>query len=168
MRKEFNNEQNRNYHIDRKKPTEIYKYLIWNKSIHKSGLIKDLITIPILVGGIVVGFTPAIPLLIFELISAGINFQCINIQNYNLSKYKLVEESLKKKEAKRIKQDIEEFNEAAKVIHKTMEEKEEIPSFEDIINNIHTKEELEQLKRLLEKEYIERSRQKSKKEEIKK
>ena len=41
MRKELIEEKNRNYHIDNNRPTEIKKYLLWNKQVHKTGLIKD-------------------------------------------------------------------------------------------------------------------------------
>ena len=149
MRKEFNQEKNRNYHIDNRKPTEIIKYLNWNKDIHKKGLIKDTIVIPFLVAGSITQIPGALPLLIIELISAGINFECINIQDYNICRYKIAEETLKKKEEKRLEKNIEEYSEAASVIHKTFTKKADVPTIDEIVDNIENKKQLEQLKKLV-------------------
>lgn len=156
MRKEFNQEKNRNYHIDSKKPTEIIKYLNWNKKVHKHGLIKDAVVIPFLVAGTVTGIPGALPLLILELISAGINFECINIQNYNICRYKLAEDILKRKEEKRVNKNIEEYGEAATVVHKAISKKTDLPSVDDIIDNIDNKNQLDQLKKLVEEARKER------------
>ena len=152
MRKEFYQEKNRNYHMDPKKPTEIYQYLEWNKEIHKRGIIKDAILIPILIGGAAFSVPGAIPLLIAEIVSAGINFECINIQNYNICRYKIMKEALKKREEQSIQKRITEYGEAAEVIHKTMEKTEDLPSIDDIIHNIQNKEQLRQLREMLIKE----------------
>lgn len=149
MRKEIAREQNRNYHMDQNKPTEFIQYLNWNKDIHKRGLKKDAITIPIL--GIVAlcGFTPAIPLLIAEVGSAFINFQCINIQNYNIYRFKESEDILKKMETKRQERNIKNYSQGAKVIEKSLNETKEIPSMDDIINNIENKEQLVELRNMV-------------------
>ena len=166
MRKEFYQEQNRNYHIDSKKPTEIIKYLKWNKSVHEKGLIKDAITIPLLVVGTVTSIPGALPLLVVEIISTGINFECVNIQNYNICRYKLSEEVLKKKEEKRLERNIEEYKEAANVIHKTFNKKEDVPTIEEIIENISNKNQLEQLKKIIEEEQRKRSSKEIPKQKI--
>ena len=152
MRKEFNQEKNRNYHMDSNKPTDIYKYLEWNKDVHKKGLIKDAILIPILTAGTITAIPGALPLLIAELISAGINFECINIQNYNICRYKLAEDIIKRKEEKRINKNIEEYQDAAEVISKTITKKEDLPTMNEIIDNIENRNQLEQLKKLIERE----------------
>lgn len=149
MRKEFYEEKNRNYHMNPKRPTEIRGYLEWNKRVHKNGLIKDSIVITILIGLSISGFTPAIPLLISELMSLGINIQCINIQNYNLCRYKIMEDGLKRREESSLQKSVEEYGEVAEVIHKTIEKEEDLPTIDDIIDNIKTKEQLDQLKLLL-------------------
>ena len=79
MRKELIEEKNRNYHINQNKPTEIIKYLNWNKQIHQRGLIKDGVLIVLLIGGIILQIPGTKLLLVAELLSAGINFECINI-----------------------------------------------------------------------------------------
>ena len=38
MRKEFHREQNRNYHMDLDRPTEMLAYLEYNKRVHMNGL----------------------------------------------------------------------------------------------------------------------------------
>lgn len=149
MRKEFIYEKNRNYHIDRNKPTEIYKYLLWNKSVHKNGLIKDGILIAITSILIACGMMWTIPILIAEIISAGINFECVNIQNYNICKYKIVEEKLKKREAKKIDKNIDDYNEVSEIIDKSLEKSENIPSISEIIEQIDSIEKLNKLREML-------------------
>ena len=148
-RKELNQEKNRNYHIDSKKPTEIYKYLEWNKNIHKKGLIKNSIILPLSIAGTIAGIPFALPIMIYELLSAFINFECINIQNYNMCRYKKVQSSLQKREEKQIQENIETYGEAAEVIHKSLSETRNLPSFEEIIANIKTPEQARQMKELL-------------------
>lgn len=161
MRKEFNEEKNRNYHMDKNNPTEIYKYLEWNKDVHKRGIIKNAILIPVIITGMALGAVILTPFLIAELISAGINFECINIQDYNICRYKLMEDRLKKQEESKKKKNIEEFGEAADVIYKTIETKEELPTMTEIIENAN-KEQLDQLRKLLLKEQKERNQEKAK------
>ena len=160
IRKEFNQEKNRNYHMDSKNPTEIYKYLEWNKGVHKRGLIKNAILTPLFLGGSIIGIPGALPLLVIELISAGVNFECINIQNYNICRYKIIEESLIKKQQRQEHRDIEEYGEAAEVIYQTVKQKEELPSLEEIIANAKSKKQLLQLRELIKKEQQERKTQK--------
>lgn len=162
MRKELNREQNRNYHMDSKKPTEIYQYLEWNKSVHKKGLIKNFIILPLSIIGVTVGVPFASLIMIYELISTFINFECINIQNYNMCRYKKVEKSLKKREEEEVKKSIVNYGEAAKVIHESIEQSQDLPSFEDIIKNIKTPEQARQMKEFLLSAQTERKKDLSK------
>lgn len=148
IRKEFAREENRNYHMDPNKPTEFIHYLEWNKKIHKNGMIKNAVLIPTLTIASVCGFIPAMPLLVMELGSLFINFQCVNIQNYNIYRFKDKEEVLKKVEVSRQNHNIRKYGEAAKVISNSMDKTEDIPSIDDIINGITTKEQLEQLRNM--------------------
>ena len=162
MRKELREEKNRNYHIDNNRPTEIKKYLLWNKQVHKNGLIKDGVCIALLIGGVIFQIPGSKVLLIAELLSAGINFECINIQNYNLCRLERIEPVLKKKEERIIKKEIEDYGEVSEVIYKTIEKNNDIPTIDDIINNIKTKEQLEQLRSLLMSKQEERNKAKEK------
>ena len=127
MRKEWHREQNRNYHMDMNKPTEMLYYLNWNKNIHKKGIIANAITIPVLTAATIFGVPFALPFLIEEIVSAFINFQCINIQNYNIYRFKERQEMFEKMEARRMANNMKKHGEAAKVIGKVMEKTEEIP-----------------------------------------
>lgn len=160
MRKELNFERNRNYHIDKNKPTEIMRYLEWNKSVHKKGLIKDGIVIPILIAGVVLQIPGALAILIFELLSAVINFECVNIQNYNICRIKRIEPRLKKIEERRVGEQIEKYGEAAEVIHKSIEQSESLPSFDEILDNIDNVEQLKQMRALFQSAIEERKKQK--------
>lgn len=146
MRKEFNRKQNRNYHMDKNKPTEFMKYLKWNKQIHTKGLVMDLISIPILLGASFLGIYPASILLGYNIFSLFVNFQCINIQNCNIYRMMSCEERLIKMERIQYEHKMENYSEGIKVISNCMREKENIPTMDEIINNIQSKEQLEQLR----------------------
>ena len=149
MRKEINLEQNRNYHMDSKKPTEIYKYLEWNKSVHKKGLIKNSIVLPLSIAAVIAGFHLALPIMIYELFSTFINFECVNIQNYNICRFKKLQPMLEKKEERQVQENIENYGEANEVIHKSLSSTQNLPSFEEIINNIKTPEQARQMREML-------------------
>ena len=150
MRKEFYQEKNRNYHIDSNNPTEIVEYLNWNKSVHIKGLRKNAIVSTLSIILIAIGIPIAgIPLLICEIIGAGINFECINIQNYNLCRCEIMKDFLEKRQERNIQRKIEKYGEASEVIYKSIEENQELPSFDQIIGNINNIEQLRQMRELL-------------------
>lgn len=146
-RRELNYGQNRNYHIDNNNPTIIYEYLNWNKDIHKKGLIKNAIFIPVFLGLSIVNFPGAVPLLIIELLSAFLNFECINIQNYNICRYKKIESSLKKRVVRQYKNNIEKYDKASEVVFDSIDKNTtKLPSVDEIVENITTKEQAMQMK----------------------
>lgn len=155
-RKEFYQEKNANYHIDRKRPTTMKKYLEWNKKVHVKGIIGNSIAIPLLLIATALGFGVAIPFLIIEILSLGINFECVNIQNYNLCRFKMTEETLKKQEQRKTQKSIEQFGKAAEVVYKSIEKSDSLPSFEEILSNIENVEQLRQMRDLVMKETKER------------
>ena len=161
MRKEMNLEQNRNYHMDSKRPTEIYKYLEWNKSVHKKGLIKNAIVLPLSIAGVISGIPLALPVMIYELFSTFINFECVNIQNYNMCRFEKVKPALERKEERQLQESIENYGEAAEVIHKSLSDTQNLPSFEEIIANIKTPEQARQMREMLLCAQEERSAQKN-------
>lgn len=146
VRKSYYREQNLNYHMDPNKPMEFRKYLEWNKGIHKKGLVTNAIITPILGIGILLGIPGALPLFLLELGSAFINFQCVNIQNYNMYRLEEKEELLKKLEEKRLKRNMKNYGEAAKAISETMAKTDDIPTIDDIVANLTTKEQLNQMR----------------------
>lgn len=157
IRKEFYQEKNANYHMDSKRPTSMKKYLEWNKKIHVRGLMTNILALPVLLAAIGLGFGPAIPLLVIELASMGINFQCINIQNYNLCRFKITEEALKKQEQRKREKSIKNYGEASKVIYKSMASNENLPSFSQIISELTDKEQALQLRNLIKAAAAERN-----------
>lgn len=160
MRKELNEEKNRNYHLDPKKPTELLGYLHWNKDVHKRGLIKDAVLIPILIAGVVFNIPGAAVLLVIELLSAAVNFECINIQNYNICKLERLQPILERREQQAVQKNIEQYGKAAEVIHKSIEQSESLPTFDEIIDNIDNVEQLRQMRAMFRKAQEERAVQK--------
>ena len=160
MRKELNAEKNRNYHMDSKRPTEIKKYLEWNKSVHTKGLITNGIIIPIAIAGMIFHVPGAIALLVIECLSAAINFECINIQNYNICRIDRMIPILQKREEDRMQQQIEEFGKASEVIHRSIEQSESLPTFDEILANINDPEQLRQMREMFHREQEERQKQK--------
>lgn len=150
FRKEFYSEQNRNYHMDENKPLEILNYLEWNKSVHKKGLKTNAVLIPILGAASLLGFVPAIPLLCMETGAAFINFQCVNLQNYNIARVKERADVLQKMADRKNKRTMEKYGQGVEVIDAAMKKTDDVPTVDDIISNIHNKEQAEQLKKFLE------------------
>lgn len=152
MRRELNREQNRNYHMDENKPTEFLYYLNWNKSVHKKGLIRNAILLAALSGGLALGIFPVFASIgiAYELIGAFVNFQCINIQNSHIYRYKIIEESLRKREQNRNKNNVANYSQAAKVYARSIEGTMNIPTIEQLIANVKTKEEAEELRKMIQ------------------
>ena len=104
-RREFYQEENRNYHIRKENPTQIIKYLELNKKIHKNGLVGNAIFSLLTIPGLIFGSKIAIIFLAFEIIEAIINFECINLQNYNICRLTKVKDKIEKKEKAKIERD---------------------------------------------------------------
>ena len=151
MRREWNHEENRNYHEDPNKPTEIIHWLNWNKGVHKKALIANGVTIGALIGSTLLGVPPILAGIgiAYESLSAFINFQCINLQNSHIYRYQRLEDRIKKREESRNKKNVENYGEAAKVYARTLEGNDDVPTIEELISNIRTQEELEQLRALI-------------------
>lgn len=150
-RREFYQEENRNYHIRKENPTQIIKYLELNKKIHKNGLVGNAIFGLLTIPGLIFGSKLALIFLVFEIIEAIINFECINLQNYNIYRLTKVKDKIEKKEKAKIERDSVLYKEISEDIHKVVMEKDEIPTIDDILACADTPEKLEQLKQLLAK-----------------
>lgn len=166
MRKEFHKGQNRNYHIDKNNPYEFMKYLEWNKKVHVFGLKTNLISLPILVVSSML-YVPSVILLGADLLSLFINFQCINIQNYNINRIKdyqqtLQEKSLKRhdditreqkyqaKQRKKEKEYEQSYGKASNLIYNSIKKKDGIPSVDEVLANVESYEQLIQLKKFVQ------------------
>ena len=164
MRKELNKEQNRNYHMNENKPTEFIYYLNWNKKVHKKALIKNGIAILGALGLNICGIAPILTTAIigWELLSAFINFQCINIQNSHIYRFKMLEPALKKREERRTNSNLVNYGQAANVYGRAIHNTMEIPTLEQLIANVKTKEELEQLRKMIKS--VRKANEKSRKQ----
>ena len=161
MRRELNREQNRNYHMDPNKPTEFLYYLNWNKKVHQKGLIRNAIILAALTITLSLGITPTLVVMgiAYETISAFINFQCINIQNSHIYRFKILEETLIKREQSRNRNNLANYSNAARVYARSIQETMDIPTIEQLIGNIKTKEEAAELRKMIES--VSKSKQKS-------
>lgn len=149
MRKEYYLSQNRNYHMDLDRPTEMLSYLEYNKRVHMNGLKRNAVFLPIFTG-LSVAFPITTPLVAYELASTFINFQCVNIQNCNIYRFKQKEEKLKKIEETRAKTNIKKYGKVSSIISKELAKTEDrLPTMDEIIASVgDDKEALAELRQL--------------------
>ena len=151
FRKEMIYEKNRNYHYDPNYPTKFIKYLEINKKIHVNGLKNNIIALG-LIGIFSLLFGTIFPLACislaaFQIICLVINFECINLQNYNLCRFQnnKIKTKLKKTEEEKISKNLNELSKGMKPVVKTMEQHIEIPTIDQVIDNINSREEATEL-----------------------
>ena len=151
-RKEYYLSQNRNYHMDLDRPTEMLAYLEYNKRVHMNGLKRNAVFLPIFTG-LSIAFPIVTPLAAYELASTFINFQCVNIQNCNIYRYKKREEKFKKVEEKRAKLNIREYGTVSPIVSKALtEKKDKLPTMDEIIASVgNDPEALKELKKLAQR-----------------
>lgn len=168
VHKEFNCEKNINYHMDINHPSGFIYYLNWNKNVHKRGLVKNAFLISCfgMLSFFEVPFAPL--LMMLEIGGAIINFQCINIQNYNIYRFKQNEEKLKKLEKISQERNLRKYGEASKIINQCMNKTDDLPSFDDIVSNVENVEQLQQLRSMIIATKCNRSREIDGKNYIKK
>lgn len=152
-RKELITKKNRNYHLDLNNPEETLSYLKLNKKIHIKGLKKD---IGLLIGSLLLLVFPnqiilsiATGSIILNTIFLLIDFQCINLQNYNIKRLEINQQKLEKLSNKRRERNIKKYGEAAKVIATELTKTDTIPTPDEIVSKAKTMEELKQMKSLL-------------------
>ena len=169
-KKEINKKENRNYHVDLNNPLEFVKYLEKNKKIHVNGLKSNFIVsvIAIIISILLDNPFPVFMncLLGYEAISAIINFECINLQNYNLCRFhdERMQRVLKKQEDKKRKDFEKNMGEGKKVISKAFSNTDYIPTIDEVIDQITTKEEVQELLNYAKKEL--NKKKKNSKEEV--
>lgn len=154
LRIEFNTEKNRNYHLNFLNPKETMEYLKINKSIHEKGIISNFLLMAslgismILFNGIIIPIIWA--LLFLQIIEVLINFECINLQNYNITKIENKIEVLTKAKDRKMKRKVDKYGEIAPKLSSLLNEGMELPKKEEIVSSLTSKEQLEQMKILLE------------------
>ena len=72
-----------------------------------------------------------------------------DIIDTNIYRYKMREETMQRLEERRTKKNVEQYSEAGAAISRSMEKTEDIPTLTEVIDSIQTKEELEQLRKLV-------------------
>lgn len=150
---EYNNNENRNYHFNTLNPNETLNYLNINKKIHINGIKSNLLYIAISIVGIIFIKSITIPLVIsisLNSISIFINFECINLQNYNITRIEQKLEKLTKIRKHKLSQKIKLYKNISKSLAPLLERDKKVPSKEDIIECIQTKEETLELELLIE------------------
>lgn len=152
-RKEINTKKNRNYHLDNIRPSDTIRYLKWNKKIHQKALTRDIVLFPIFTGLALAGLEVFVPLVIGNLLSSYINFQCVNLQDYNIYRFKKHEAALNRIEKRKVAEREESFSKAAEVINQavkgTSKETPEIPSIDEVIGKVENKEQLTQFRNMI-------------------
>lgn len=160
FRKELVYKQNRNYHYDINHPTEFVKYLNINKRIHKKGIKKNIaVSTVICIFSLIIGNPfPVITniLLLSQLVMFIINFECINLQNYNLLRFEneRTQNLLRKVEEKKLNSNLKKLDKCIEVVSETVNSKLEIPTVDDVVNRITTKEQAKQLLEYVKEQYL--------------
>lgn len=153
FRKELVYKQNRNYHYNVNYPTQFIKYLEWNKKLHVKGIKKDIVMLIVTIGfTFLLGNPLPFISMIFVLINAFhlfIDFECVNLQNYNLERFQKKETYalLEKIEAKKQNENLEKLGESIKPVAKVIANQIDLPTIEQVVNEIST---IEQTRQLLE------------------
>lgn len=151
FKKELIYHENQNYHLDLENPTFFVNYLKFNRKIHIDGLKSNIVFIGLLILLMII-FNGSLMWmvnlgLLYNIVSLLINFQCINLQNYNLCRLENVQikELLQRREKKIKEEKIKKYGKGMAVIGKTFQETTDIPTVDEILINIKTNEERKQL-----------------------
>ena len=168
-RKEYYLSQNRNYHMDLDRPTEMLAYLEYNKRVHMNGLKRNAVFLPIFTG-LSIAFPIVTPLAAYELASTFINFQCVNIQNCNIYRYKKREEKFKKVEERRTQTNVRDYGNVSTIVSEKLKEKEdELPTIDEIIESVRNNPEARaELRKMAQRTMIKRENIKKNSSHVKK
>ena len=91
-----------NYHISENYEDTI-AYLNWNKKIHVRDLKMNAALIALGIVGMLIPIPTVIPIVLLSMgtLSAIMNFECVNLQNYNISRVELKKEALNRLEKRK-------------------------------------------------------------------
>ena len=151
FRKELVYKQNRNYHYNPNYPTKFIEYLQINKRIHQRRMIKNIVA---LVGIAVISLLfgnlfpiVSIGLMVLEGIGLIINFECINLQNYNLCRFEdeKMKNLLTKLEEYKLNTNLEKLSEGMKPVSELITTQVEIPTIDQVVDNITNRTQAKQL-----------------------
>lgn len=152
FRREIAKEKNRNYHLDMNNINQTLSYLQMNKQIHQNGIILNIIksVIALILMNLFTIIPNSIIIIYFIIqgVSAIINFECINLQNYNMLRINLKKEQLSRIQLQKNKKSIQRYGEISNAISPLLEQ-EKLPSKEDIASSITTLEQLQQMRKMI-------------------
>lgn len=162
IRKEKHRKENINYHFDQNYPEETIKWLNTNKKIHIKGLFKNAVLIPVFAILLGLSLTNVISLNIVgvlagiglgvQMISAFINTNCVLLQNYNIKRVQKYIDGPYKKRQEKLKQKAKDYSQTTKVVAKTIDESDTLPTIDEVINSLKTSEQARQLLELVNQE----------------
>ena len=151
FRKELAYKQNRNYHYNPNYPTKFINYLEMNKKIHKKGLIKNILALSG-VGILNFIFNNPFPLLslgfiAYETVCLIVNFECINLQNYNLCRFQTekMQRFLKKEEEKKFNANVKKLSDGMNPVAEVINSQIELPSIDQVVDKIENRTQAKQL-----------------------
>lgn len=159
FRRELVYKQNRNYHYNTNYPTKFIKYLEWNKKVHINGIKKDicmLVGVPVL--SVLLGNpSPTIStiLMLASVSSLAINFECVNLQNYNLYRFQNEKtyQILEKVEERRRNTNLEKLGSSIVPVAKAVTEDIALPTIDQVVSKITTVEQATRLKEYVQQQY---------------
>lgn len=153
LKKEISRKQNNNYHINFYNIEETKKYLENNKKIHINGLKSNLIYFVILLLPLIlssgVPFIVSLILLFLNILGTIINFECINLQNYNLERLEKSSQRLKNIQERKNKKYYENNKEIIEGIKEEFVKNPEILKTQQLLKIAKEKESLNQLRNLV-------------------
>lgn len=153
FKRELMERKNVNYHFNNSNASKFYKYLEWNKKVHVKGMINDTIAIILSIIGIClfnnVFFILSCLSLIYNIISLGINFECVNLQNYNLCRFEEKKQILVRLEERSKEMDLKKYSDVSKKIYSELVSSVELPKSDEVVSKLTTVEELRQLRALV-------------------
>lgn len=151
FRKELLNRQNRNYHYDTKYPLQFIEYLKLNRYIHLKGLAFNLGALLAIIVSII--FIPTldlslfIPITIYEVINLIVNFECINLQNYNLCRFKeeRLYRVLERRQNHSIETAVKKYANCSEKVYDLVIENDDIPTVQEVADCVTSSVEVEEL-----------------------
>jgi len=151
--RELVEKKNRNYHMNLNNASSFYKYLLHNKKVHVNGMkfnigviLSSIILLPY-VSGVLSGILGTI--LAYNFFALGVNFQCVNLQNYNLCRFDEKREMLEKIEERKKARDAKNYGVVGAKIYKKLETSVAMPKKEEILREMTSLDELQQLRKLV-------------------
>lgn len=153
FKREMVEKKNKNYHIDYNNASDFYKYLVWNKNVHMKGLFKDIICVSMCLAlfNFLNGFWLGVSwfCFIYNIISLGVDFQCVNLQNYNMCRFKEKESVLTKLEMRKRKKDIEKYSNVSVKVYDKLSKEINLPDDRELVNSLDSLQELSELRNLV-------------------